>query len=75
MNEDKEIIIYVLCEDSGMTMFSKPEPIGKAVMTKATAEEFGVPYLENKTLMDALKSHISALQKFGRLPDINEVLA
>jgi len=46
-----------------------------AEITKQTAEEFGVPYLENKTLTGALKSHVAALQKFGRLPDINEILA
>ncbi len=46
-----------------------------AHITKETAEEFGVPYLENETLMQALKSHVAALQKFGRLPDINEALA
>ena len=48
-----------------------------AHIVKETAEEFGVPYLENKTLGKALKSHISALRKFGKiqLPNINEALA
>jgi linoleoyl-CoA desaturase len=46
-----------------------------AHITKATAAEFGVPYLENETLMQALKSHIATLQRFGKLPDINEALA
>jgi linoleoyl-CoA desaturase len=46
-----------------------------AHITKSTAEEFGVPYLENETLMQALKSHIATLQRFGKLPDINEALA
>jgi linoleoyl-CoA desaturase len=46
-------------------------------IVKSTAKEFNVPYLENETLGDALKSHISALQKFGKLqlPNINEALA
>ena len=42
---------------------------------KSTAEEFGVPYLENKTIGDAINSHIATLRRFGRLPDINEALA
>ena len=46
-----------------------------AHITKATAEEFGVTYLENETLMQALKSHVATLQRFGKLPDINEALA
>ncbi|MGZ3865649.1 MAG: fatty acid desaturase family protein [Bacteroidia bacterium] len=46
-----------------------------AEITKTTAEEFGVPYLENRTLWDALRSHIATLQRFGKLPDINEALA
>lgn len=44
-------------------------------IVKATAEEFGVPYLENKTLMDALKGHLVALKKLGRLPNINDAIA
>ncbi|MDP2385810.1 MAG: acyl-CoA desaturase [Bacteroidota bacterium] len=46
-----------------------------AKIVKATAEEFGVPYLENKTLADALRSHLQTLKNLGRLPDINEALA
>ncbi len=44
-------------------------------IVKSTAEEFGVPYLENKTFMDALRSHIRALKNLGGLPNINEALA
>ena len=44
-------------------------------IVKSTAEEFGVPYLENKTLADAIQSHFETLRRFGRLPDINEALA
>ncbi|MBP7808676.1 MAG: acyl-CoA desaturase [Bacteroidia bacterium] len=46
-----------------------------AEIVKATAEEYGVPYLENKTFNDAMKAHMVALRKLGRLPDINEALA
>jgi linoleoyl-CoA desaturase len=34
-------------------------------IVKATAEEFNVPYLENKTFLGALGSHYRMLQKFG----------
>lgn len=37
-----------------------------AEITKATAEEFGIPYLENKTVGEALRSHIRTLKRFGR---------
>ncbi len=45
-----------------------------APIVKATAEEFGVPYLENETFMEALRSHVATLQRFGKLPNINEAL-
>ena len=45
-----------------------------AHIVKATAEEFNVPYLENKTFGTALKSHIRTLQRFGNIPDINEAI-
>jgi linoleoyl-CoA desaturase len=44
-------------------------------IVKTTAEEYGVPYLENTTFADALASHIRTLQRFGKLPHINEALA
>lgn len=44
-------------------------------IVKNTAEEFGVPYLENLTFADALTSHMNTLRRFGKLPDINEVIA
>lgn len=44
-------------------------------IVKATAEEYGIPYLENKTFGEALSSHIRTLKRFGKLPDINEALA
>lgn len=43
-------------------------------IVKATAEEYGVPYLENKTLGDALNAHVRALKKLG-LPPLNEAIA
>lgn len=44
-----------------------------APIVKQTAEEFGIPYLENKTLALAISSHIMALKRFG-LPNINEAI-
>lgn len=41
-------------------------------IVKETAEEFGVPYLENPTFGQALRSHIANLHHLGRLPDFNE---
>lgn len=43
-------------------------------IVKVTAEEYNIPYLENKTLSDALKAHVRALKKLG-LPSINEAIA
>ena len=45
-----------------------------APIVKATAEEFGIPYLENRTLWEALRSHTVALKRHGRLPDLNQVM-
>ncbi|EMR01040.1 fatty acid desaturase family protein [Cesiribacter andamanensis] len=44
-----------------------------APIVKATAEEFGIPYLENETFMQAVRSHIATLQRFG-LPAMNEAI-
>lgn len=46
-----------------------------AEIVKETAEEFGVPYLENPTFSKALQSHIATLQRFGKLPNLNEAIA
>ena len=35
-------------------------------IVKQTAEEFGVPYIENKTFLTALKSHYIMLKRFGK---------
>jgi linoleoyl-CoA desaturase len=45
-----------------------------AEIVKATAEEFGVPYLENETFGQALQSHIRTMHRFGRLPSWNEAI-
>ncbi len=45
-----------------------------AHIVKATAEEYGIKYLENKTFFSAFKSHLKALMRFGKLPKMNEVL-
>jgi linoleoyl-CoA desaturase len=44
-------------------------------IVKETAEEFGIPYMENPTFMDALKSHINTLQRFGKTASMNEAIA
>lgn len=43
-------------------------------IVKSTAEEFGVPYLENKTFFDAINSHVKALVRFGKMPDLDEAI-
>jgi linoleoyl-CoA desaturase len=46
-------------------------------IVKATAEEFGVPYLENETFGAAFKSHCNAIISFGKVPtlaDLNEAI-
>lgn len=45
-----------------------------APIVKETAEEFGIPYLENPSFGVALRSHIANLHQLGRLPDLNEAI-
>lgn len=45
-----------------------------APIVQQTAEEFGVPYLEKKTFLEALNSHKTLLKRLGKLPDLNEAL-
>ena len=45
-----------------------------APIVKQTAEEFGVPYLENPTFGSALRSHLNTLRRFGKLPDLEEAI-
>lgn len=45
-------------------------------IVKATAEEYGIPCLENKSFWQAAKlTYIRTAKRFGKLPDINEALA
>ncbi|WP_242927446.1 fatty acid desaturase family protein [Pontibacter vulgaris] len=44
-------------------------------IVRTTAEEFGIPYMENKTFVQAVRSHIATLHRFGRLPSLNEAIA
>jgi len=46
-----------------------------ADIVKQTAEEFGVPYMENETFGQAVRSHIATLERFGKLPSLNEAIA
>jgi linoleoyl-CoA desaturase len=43
-------------------------------IVRETAEEFGLKYMENKTLWSAVRSHFVTLNRFGKLPDINEAI-
>ncbi|NEM97034.1 fatty acid desaturase family protein [Pontibacter burrus] len=45
-----------------------------ADIVKETATEFGIPYLENETFGQAVRSHIATLHRFGRLPGLNEAI-
>lgn len=44
-----------------------------APIVKQTAEEYGIPYMEHRTLDAALRSHIATLKRFG-LPDMEEAI-
>lgn len=46
-----------------------------APIVKKRAEEYGVPYLVNESFGKALRSHIGALVKFGKIPSINEAIS
>ena len=43
-------------------------------IVRQTAEEFGVPYMQNQTFVSALKSHFRSLKKVS-LPSFNEALS
>jgi linoleoyl-CoA desaturase len=42
-------------------------------IVKATAAEYGVPYMENKTFLQAVRSHINTLNRFG-MPNLDEAI-
>ncbi|AKD03794.1 acyl-CoA desaturase [Pontibacter korlensis] len=48
-----------------------------ATIVKDTAAEYGIPYIESETLMQAVRSHLATLHRFGRLqlPHLSEVMA
>jgi linoleoyl-CoA desaturase len=43
-------------------------------IVEATAREYGVPYLENKTFGQAFFSHVRYLKQLGTLPSMNEAI-
>jgi len=43
-------------------------------IVKNTAESFGIPYLENETLGEAIRSHIHTLKRFGN-PEFPSILS
>ncbi|MBB6612516.1 acyl-CoA desaturase [Pontibacter sp. Tf4] len=45
-----------------------------AGIVKETAAEFDIPYMENETFGQAVRSHIATLHRFGRLPGLNEAI-
>jgi linoleoyl-CoA desaturase len=45
-----------------------------APIVEATAREYNVPYMVNKTFWGAFKSHIKALEKFGAMPSLNDAI-
>lgn len=46
-----------------------------APIVKATAEEFGIPYLEHITFGEALRSHVRTLKRFGKEEHLKSVVA
>lgn len=48
-----------------------------SAIVQSTAKEFGMPYKENTTLLDAVRSHVKLLRKLGteRIAERQEVLA
>jgi len=45
-----------------------------ANIVERTAAEFNVPYLEHKSFGHALRSHFATLRRFGKLPDMDEMM-
>lgn len=45
-----------------------------AEITKQTATEYNVPYLDNGSLWSAIRSHIRTLKSMGRLPTFDEIM-
>lgn len=45
-----------------------------APIIKETAEQFGIPYLENITFMEALRSHVKVLHTLGKVPSLDTII-
>ncbi|MFN4972961.1 MAG: fatty acid desaturase family protein [Bacteroidota bacterium] len=45
-----------------------------ASIVKATAKEFGIPYYENNTLLQAIQSHFRFMKQLGKLPDLHTAI-
>jgi linoleoyl-CoA desaturase len=43
-------------------------------IVRETAKEFGLNYMENKTLLSAFRSHFKTLKRLGKLPDMDEAI-
>jgi linoleoyl-CoA desaturase len=43
-------------------------------IVKQTAEEHGIPYLENESLLSALQSHFRYMREIGTLPNPNTAI-
>lgn len=46
-----------------------------AGIVRETANEFSIPYMVNKTFLNALRSHFNTLRNFGKLPKLDEIMA
>ncbi|MCE2786534.1 MAG: fatty acid desaturase family protein [Bacteroidota bacterium] len=45
-----------------------------SIIVKATAKEFGIPYHENNTLFQAIRSHFKFMKEIGKLPDLHTAI-
>lgn len=45
-----------------------------APIVRETAEEFGVPYMVNETFTGAVRSHLKLLERYGKLPNMDEAI-
>ena len=46
-----------------------------APIVQQTAQEFGLPYLQNNTFGDALHAHFALLKRLGKMPSLDEAIA
>lgn len=45
-----------------------------STIVERTAAEFEIPYLQHRSFADAIRSHFATLRKFGRLPNIDDMM-